>query len=235
MLLPLKDAATGADGLVMIHPVSVGEPGGGALVVTPCGHNGTMLANPTIGQQGGGPVTQVGIQTDQPHLGCSTPSELWPECASPTGMTAVQFADSARIIADLARSGALRVPAFRSPPRRPEVDRSIARRDRGAVVSVRRRGRPAVAVHADLIEGIVALNDLDPVEAARFRNQAWASLTVIGRLGEPPTEITGSIDIDDDLTLAVCGVSPVSEPSESPVSSTERGPLVALSQAASAA
>ena len=93
-------------------------------------------------------------------------------------LTAVEFADLARLIAEVALMGGLRAPGFASPPRRPEVDRSIRRQGANSVVAVRRRGRPAAAVQADLIEGVVVANELDEFDAARFRSQAWAAVTV---------------------------------------------------------
>jgi hypothetical protein len=57
------------------------------------------------------------------------------------------------------------------------VDRSIRRRPNGTVVvAVRRTGRPLAAVRADVIEGVVAANQLVGEPADRFRHAAWACL-----------------------------------------------------------
>jgi len=44
----------------------------------------------------------------------------------------------------------------------------------GGIVSVVVRGRPFVAVLADMIEGIVAVNDMPPPHADRARAALWA-------------------------------------------------------------
>jgi hypothetical protein len=66
---------------------------------------------------------------------------------------------------------------FRSPPRRPGVDRTIRRRRSAApLVSVRLCDRPLAAVRADVIEGVVVANRLDGERADRFRRAAWTAL-----------------------------------------------------------
>lgn len=90
----------------------------------------------------------------------------------------VGFARAAGLLAAEARRQGLAVPGFRSPPRRPGVDRSLRRRPPGnAVVAVRLRGRPAVAVLADMVEGVVAANGLAGAPAERCRDRLW---TVLG-------------------------------------------------------
>ena len=74
------------------------------------------------------------------------------------------------------RRRGLSAPSFRSPPRLVGVDRSIRRRGEASIVSVRVRDRPVVAVLADLIEGVVVANGLQPPEADRLRNELWAEL-----------------------------------------------------------
>ena len=87
------------------------------------------------------------------------------------------FAASARTIGEAARASGLRVPAFRSPPRLVGVDRSIRRYDDGSVtIAVRLRGRPHVAVTADMIEGVVVTNGLVGAEADRCRGGLWAAV-----------------------------------------------------------
>ena len=72
-----------------------------------------------------------------------------------------------------ARRRGLVVPGFRCPPRIVGVDRSIRHHRNGAVVAVRVKGRPFVAVLADMIEGVVAANHLRPPEADRLRSELW--------------------------------------------------------------
>lgn len=100
--------------------------------------------------------------------------------------TALQFSEAVRAVVALSRRGGLVAPVFRSPPRREGVDRTIRRRGtRPAVIAVRRAGRPLPAVLSDVIEGVVAANDLTGERADRFRHAAWSVLQ-----GEP-AEVRG--------------------------------------------
>ncbi len=82
----------------------------------------------------------------------------------------VHFAAAARLLAAEARHRGLAVPGFRSPPRLEGADRSLRRRaDGSAVVAVRVRGRPIEAVVADMVDGLLAANELATVDAARHR------------------------------------------------------------------
>ena len=60
------------------------------------------------------------------------------------------------------------------------VDRSIRRRRDGAIVSVRLRGRPWVAVLADMIEGVVVANGLVAPQSDRLRADLWELCGVAG-------------------------------------------------------
>ena len=91
--------------------------------------------------------------------------------------TSLRFAHAARALGDAARARALAVPAFRSPPRLVEVDRTIRRRaDGGATVSVRLRGRPWPAVLGDMVEGVVVANGLSGADAMRVRTALWSAV-----------------------------------------------------------
>lgn len=92
--------------------------------------------------------------------------------------TTVDFAAAARTLTREARRRGLIGPSFRCPPRLVGVDRSIRRRPDGAIVSVRLRGRPLVAVLADMIEGVVAANRLEPPLADRLRAELWQACGV---------------------------------------------------------
>ena len=81
--------------------------------------------------------------------------------------TSLRFSAAARTLGLVARRQGLTVPGFRSPPRLSEVDRTLRRRaDGGATVAVRLKGRPWVAVLADMIDGVIAANALQGAEAA---------------------------------------------------------------------
>lgn len=93
--------------------------------------------------------------------------------------TSVDFADAARTLTRAARGKGLVGPSFRCPPRLVGVDRSLRRRGGGVIVSVRLRGRPWVAVLADMIEGVVVANHLQPPHADRFRAELWAACGIV--------------------------------------------------------
>jgi len=88
----------------------------------------------------------------------------------------VQFAHAARTLTAAARAQGLVGPSFRCPPRLRGVDRSLRRRADGGVVAVRLRGRPSSAVIADMIEGVIVVNDLPPPAATRLRTELWELL-----------------------------------------------------------
>lgn len=91
--------------------------------------------------------------------------------------TSLRFSAAARTLGLVARRQGLTVPGFRSPPRLAEVDRTLRRRaDGGATVAVRLKGRPWVAVLADMIDGVVAANGLVGAEAAGIRTRLWAAV-----------------------------------------------------------
>jgi hypothetical protein len=85
----------------------------------------------------------------------------------------VRFAHAARTLTAYARRRGLIGPSFRCPPRLTGVDRSLRRRPGGGVVAVVLRGRPWAAVLGDMIEGVIAVNNLSPPEATRVRTDLW--------------------------------------------------------------
>ena len=92
------------------------------------------------------------------------------------GMTSLDFGVTARSLAGAARLRGLVVPVFASPPSRPDLDRSIRRRNGSPVVSVRLRGRPATAVLADMVEGVVVASELSGARADLARSALWLAL-----------------------------------------------------------
>jgi hypothetical protein len=94
------------------------------------------------------------------------------------GASSLRFASAARVLGQAARARGLSVPAFRSPPRLPQAERTVRRRaDGSATVSVQLRGRPFVAVVADMVEGVIVSNGLDQVAATRARTALWEAVT----------------------------------------------------------
>lgn len=97
--------------------------------------------------------------------------------------SSLRFARAVQVLAQATRALGLVVPGFRSPPRLVGVQRSIKRWPGGATVAVVVRGRPWPAVQADLVEGIVAANDLCSPASDRVRAELWLALE-----GRPPEE-----------------------------------------------
>lgn len=95
--------------------------------------------------------------------------------------SSLDLAGAVRVIGSAVKAMGFEAPGFRSPPRLVGVDRSIRRRpsaDGGStsVVSVRVKDRPWVAVLADMIEGVVAANELVSPESDRVRTELWRVL-----------------------------------------------------------
>ena len=91
--------------------------------------------------------------------------------------TSFRFAAAARALTTAARRAGLASPSFRSPPRLRGATRSLRRRaDGGATVAVTLRDRPWAAVLADMVEGVVAANDLAGVDADRVRAELWRAV-----------------------------------------------------------
>lgn len=86
------------------------------------------------------------------------------------GMRATEFSSAARTIAAAARRAGLRVPSFRTPPRRRGAVRTLRRwPGGGALVSVATRGRPVDDVLNDMAEGVLVANGLRGDEARSVR------------------------------------------------------------------
>lgn len=86
------------------------------------------------------------------------------------------FAHAVRTLSESARLQGLEVPMFRSPPRSPTAVRTVRRTRRGVTISVRVGDRPWTNVLADLVDGIVLVNDLDGRRAIRCRTALWEAL-----------------------------------------------------------
>lgn len=81
----------------------------------------------------------------------------------------IRFAELARCIGAATRAAGLVVPAFRTPPRRSGVPRTIRRLPGGPVVAVRLRSRPTADVVTDMVEGVLVANGLTGDAAGRVR------------------------------------------------------------------
>jgi hypothetical protein len=100
-----------------------------------------------------------------------------------------QFADGARAIGRAARTRGLTVPSFRTPPRLSGIDRSVRRTLTGSVIAVRTRGRPWVAVAADMVEGVIVANSLKGADAVRVRGAMWSALGFASTATAPPAAV----------------------------------------------
>lgn len=103
------------------------------------------------------------------------------------GMTSLDFGAAARSLARAARLRGLVVPVFASPPSRPDLHRSIRRRNGSPVVSIRLGDRPRGAVLSDMIEGIVVANYLEDSKADLVRSALWLAIDGEGEEGEAST------------------------------------------------
>ena len=90
--------------------------------------------------------------------------------------TSLRFAYAARTITDVARARGLEAPAFRSPPALAGVQRSLRSRGGAATVAVQLRHRPWVAVLADMIDGVCAVNGLRGAAADDVRTALWQAV-----------------------------------------------------------
>lgn len=102
------------------------------------------------------------------------------------GVPALRFAAAARSLATAARAAGLDVPAFRSPPRLPGVNRSIRRFPGGAIVAVRVRGRSFAPVLEDMVEGILVANRVRGEARPRLRLALLAAVLDAGRPSPRP-------------------------------------------------
>lgn len=104
--------------------------------------------------------------------------------------TTLRFAAAARRLSREARRLGLDVPGFRSPPKVSGADRTLRRwvGGQGATIAVRVRGRPWVAVAADMVEGVVAANKLAGPAADRVRSALWEEV-----MGDPPGEVRSRV------------------------------------------
>jgi len=103
-----------------------------------------------------------------------------------------RFAQAARRLGAAARAAGLTVPAFRSPPRRPEAPRTIRRLPGGPVVAVVLRGRVFDDVLLDMVEGVVVANRLHDPAAQRIRRALLDALGLplsdLARVAERQTQ-----------------------------------------------
>lgn len=90
----------------------------------------------------------------------------------------IRFAETARLLAAVARHHELKVPGFRCPPRVPGANRTIRWAPSGScIVSVRVRDREVSDVVADMVEGVLVANQLTGQTADGWRIALRAAVT----------------------------------------------------------
>lgn len=98
--------------------------------------------------------------------------------------TSLEFAQMVRAAGSQARERGWKVPGFRSPPRKPGVDRTVRYHptDGTATVSVRVILRPPIHVALDICAGVLVVNDIDPHSpaAGQYRGAVLADLGIPG-------------------------------------------------------
>lgn len=90
--------------------------------------------------------------------------------------TSLDFARLAQSLSQAARLRGLVAPAFSSPPRQSDLDRSIRRTASTTLIAVRLAGRAPHTVAADMIEGVVVANELTGPRADRVRSALWLAV-----------------------------------------------------------
>lgn len=98
------------------------------------------------------------------------------------------FVEAAQLLGAVAGRYGLIAPGFRSPPRVVGVQRTIRRRPGGGVVAVAIKGRPLAAVLADMIDGVVVLNNLTHPESDTVRSALWTEVSPL--LQSPHSGVT---------------------------------------------
>lgn len=131
-------------------------------------------------------------QEQQARRSSSTPST-----GLEAELTSIGFARLARILIQVAAGFGVADVTFRSPGR-VGVGRAIRRNaDGSATVAVRYRGRPAISVTADMIEGVVRASQHGSVDASA-RDALWRAAGEVLAASSPPAEATGREgDVDD--------------------------------------
>lgn len=100
-------------------------------------------------------------------------------------MTALEFASIARNLGEVAHRFALKSPAFRAPPRDPNLLRSVMWYDGGPVVAVTIRDRSDDEVITDMVLGLLIANRLDATDPRAPEIARWARE---GRQGPVPAQ-----------------------------------------------
>jgi len=109
------------------------------------------------------------------------------------GMNNATFVNAANLLGAVAARFGLIAPGFRTPPRIVGVQRTVRRRPGGGVVAVAVKNRPIAAVLADMIDGVIVVNDIAPPESDTVRAALWSAvtplITSIVAAGQPASNV----------------------------------------------
>ncbi len=109
------------------------------------------------------------------------------------GMNNATFVNAANLLGAVAARFGLIAPGFRTPPRILGVQRTVRRRPGGGVVAVAVKNRPTAAVLADMIDGVIVVNDIAPPESDTVRAALWSAvtplITSIAAAGQPASNV----------------------------------------------
>lgn len=103
-----------------------------------------------------------------------------------TETSGAYFVNAANLLISVAGRFGLIAPGFRTPPRIVGVQRTVRRRPGGGVVAVAVKGRPMAAVLADMIDGVIVVNGLQPPESDTVRAALWAEVAGLLTAETPP-------------------------------------------------
>lgn len=92
-------------------------------------------------------------------------------------MSNTAFVEAANLLGVVATRFGLIAPGFRTPPRIVGVQRTVRRRPGGGLVAVAVKQRPMAAVLADMIDGVIVVNELAPPESDTVRAALWSAVT----------------------------------------------------------
>jgi hypothetical protein len=87
------------------------------------------------------------------------------------------FVNAANLLGAVAGRFGLIAPGFRTPPRIVGVQRTVRRRPGGGLVAVAVKNRPAAAVLADMIDGVIVVNNIGAPESDTVRAALWSAVT----------------------------------------------------------
>jgi len=92
-------------------------------------------------------------------------------------MNNTTFVSAANLLGTVAGRFGLVAPGFRMPPRIVGAQRTVRRRPGGGVVAVAVKNRPVAAVLADMIDGVIVVNNIAPPESDTVRAALWSAVT----------------------------------------------------------